>query len=220
MFRVLYELRIGDFFTFLNLFFGFAGIIYLLEDINMAIIFLFVSALMDGADGFIASKFGGGSLGHVLDSLADVVSFGVLPAAFIALLFPDFLVVSLIYLLSGAIRLARFSVQKTDNFMGYPITASALMIGSMIYLNFNSWTIIGTTLILSAFMITELEYVKMKDKLILFVVAVIIISSFYVKDAAYATISLTALYLFSPFPWRFYQWLEFRRRRKLYSKRA
>jgi len=220
MFRVLYELRVGDFFTFLNLFFGFAGIIYLFEDINMAIIFLFLSALMDGADGFIATRFGEGTLGHVLDSLADIISFGVLPSAIIAISIPEYLAISLIYLMTGMIRLARFSVQKTDNFIGYPITASALMIGSMFYLNFDVWIIIGTTVILSIFMITELEYVKMKDKVILFVVAVIIISSFYIKDAAYAIISLTALYLFSPFPWRFYQWLEFRKRRKPYLRRV
>jgi CDP-diacylglycerol--serine O-phosphatidyltransferase len=213
MFKILYEIKICDLFTFLNLSFGFAGILYLFQDITISILFLFISALMDGADGFIASKYGEGSLGKVLDSLADIVSFGILPAAMISM--KGYFVVALIFLLTGILRLARFSVYNRENFIGYPITASALMIASMLYLNFDIEVVVVSTLILSAFMLSDIEYVKVREKVILSVLAIVIVSSFVVKDAAYVIIALTLLYLVSPFPWRFVEWMRRRRRPSL-----
>ncbi|HID43472.1 MAG TPA: hypothetical protein EYP30_06840 [Archaeoglobaceae archaeon] len=218
MFKVIYEIRVSDFFTFLNISFGFAGILYLFQDMYIAIQFLFISALMDGVDGFIASKVGESSLGKVLDSLADIVSFGVLPALMLSI--SGFFTVAIIFLLTGILRLARFSILKRENFVGYPITASALMVASMFYLDFDIIIVAGTALVLSAFMLSDIEYVKIRDKVILFVVAVVIISTFIVRDAAYVIIALTLLYLVSPFPWRLNQWLIERRRRRLFSRRV
>jgi|Deesub1362A_J573_1020465.scaffolds.fasta_scaffold00401_29 CDP-diacylglycerol--serine O-phosphatidyltransferase len=218
MFKILYEIRVADIFTFLNLFFGFAGIMYLFQDIYTSIQFLFIAALMDGADGFIASRVGEGSLGKILDSLADVVSFGVLPALMISL--AGYIWIALIFLLTGIVRLARFSILKRENFVGYPITSSALMIASMFYLDFHINIIAGVGLVLSLFMLSDIEYIKIKDKVILFVVAVVIISTFIVKDAAYVILTLTLLYIVSPFPWRFSRWFMERRLRRLSLKRV
>jgi len=218
MFRIVYEIKLSDIFTFLNMSFGFVGILYLFQDIYVSIQFLFLSALMDGVDGIIASRVGEGSLGKVLDSLADVVSFGVLPALMLSI--SGFFSVALIFLLAGTLRLARFSILRRENFVGYPITASGLLIASLFYLDFEIVTIAATTLIISAFMLSDIEYIKIRDKVILFVVAVVIISAFVVKDAAYVIIALTLLYLVSPFPWRLNQWLVERKRRRLFSRRA
>ncbi len=216
MFRVLYEIRISDLFTFLNLFFGFAGILYLFQDVTLSVKFLFISAIMDGADGFVASKIGEGSLGKPLDSLADAVSFGVLPSLLIAL--SGHMAIAVVFLLTGILRLARFNVLKKEDFIGYPITASAILIASMFYLNFDILTIEVMAVILSVFMILDVEYIKIRDNVILFVFAVIIISSFIVRDAAYAVLAMTLLYLVSPFPGRVYQWIE--RRKKPYLRQG
>ncbi len=216
MFRVLYEIRISDLFTFLNLFFGFAGILYLFQDVTMSVKFLFISAIMDGADGFVASKVGEGPLGKPLDSLADTISFGVLPALMIAL--SGYMAVAIAFLLTGVLRLARFNVLKKEDFIGFPITASAIVVASMFYLNFDILTIEIMAVILSVFMILDVEYVKIRDNVIMFVFAVIIISSFVVTDAAYAVLAMTILYLVSPFPGRVYQWIE--RRKKPYLKQG
>lgn len=216
MFKVLGEIRISDLFTFLNLFFGFMGILYLFQDITLSVKFLFISAIMDGADGFVASKIGEGSLGKPLDSLADAVSFGVLPALMIAL--SGHMAVAVLFLLTGVLRLARFNILKKEDFIGYPITASAMLIASMFYLNFSILIIEAMAVILAIFMILDVEYVKIRDNVILFVFAVIVISSFVVRDAAYAILAMTLLYLISPFPGRVYQWME--RRKKPYLKRA
>lgn len=182
----------------------------------MSVEFLFISAIMDGADGFVASKIGEGPLGKPLDSLADAVSFGVLPSLMIAL--SGHIAVAMVFLLTGILRLARFNVLKKENFIGYPITASAIFIASMFYLNFNILAIEIMAIVLSVFMIVDIEYVKIRDNVILFVFAVVIISSFVVRDAAYAVLAMTLLYLVSPFPGRVYQWIE--RRRKPYLKQA
>jgi CDP-diacylglycerol--serine O-phosphatidyltransferase len=220
MFRIFWEIRIPDVFTFLNLTFGFAGIYCVFTKPELSIIFLFIAVLMDGADGLLATSHGKGVLGKDLDSLADIVSFGVLPALLIALNSLLCLAIALIFLLSGILRLARFNVVNRENFMGYPITASALIIGSMVYLNFDFSYIASAALILSAFMVCDLEYLRIKDYLVLSVVAIVIVSSFIVKDAAYAILALTILYLLSPFPKQVMKWLERRRRRKPFLKRV
>ena len=65
-----------------NLIFGCLGIVYLFQtDYQMTIIFSFLAAIADLLDGFVARLLNQQSeLGKELDSLADIVSFGVLPA--------------------------------------------------------------------------------------------------------------------------------------------
>jgi len=106
MFSVLKDVKLPDVFTFLNLTFGFSGIYCFFTNPSMSYQFLFASVIMDGADGFIAERCGKGVLGKDLDSLADAVSFGVLPALIIASF--GSVIVALMYLVAGVLRLARF----------------------------------------------------------------------------------------------------------------
>src|SRR5580765_764371 len=91
--------HIPNLFTLLNLFFGCCAIVFLLqngitifyngdnpelvdipEKTLMASLFIGLAALVDFVDGFIARLFKATSaMGKQLDSLADVVSFGVAP---------------------------------------------------------------------------------------------------------------------------------------------
>lgn len=117
---------------------------------------LFAAALFDFADGFVARLLHVKSeLGKQLDSLSDVVSFGVAPGVimlhllvmgdkawetglplwlpFIAVLLPVF----------SALRLAKFNIdtRQTDSFIGLPTPAMGLVVASMailIYRNFES----------------------------------------------------------------------------------
>lgn len=219
MFEIFREIKLPDIFTFLNLIFGFAGIYYIFIDLHFSVIFLFTSVLMDGADGLVAARYGKGMLGEDLDSLADAVSFGVLPALMISVFSPTHLAIAMIFLLMGVLRLARFNVLKTEDFIGYPITSSALMIGSMIYLGIDSLSIAVLTLIVSVFMVCDLEYLRIKDPVILSVMAIVIVSSFIVRDAAYVILAAAIFYLLSPIPKKVMQWLEMRKRRRLILKR-
>src|SRR5690554_6966042 len=69
--------------TLANLFFGFLAIIWTMNgDYQVAAIFILLSVLMDGMDGKVARRLAVTSeFGRELDSLCDVVSFGIAPAA-------------------------------------------------------------------------------------------------------------------------------------------
>ena len=116
------------------------------EKIWMASLFIGLAAFVDFLDGFVARLFKAGSaMGKQLDSLADVVSFGVAPAMILYQLLrmsiaqeEDGLNSSVIWLLpafliacAGAWRLAKFNLDDSQSFgfKGMPIPAvGALMV--------------------------------------------------------------------------------------------
>jgi len=101
-----------------------------------------LSGFFDALDGMMARLTNGQSLfGVELDSLSDVVSFGVAPSFLIwAYGLGDYgtpgVIIASLPALAGAIRLARFNVQfegtKSDFFSGLPIPVSALVIVAII----------------------------------------------------------------------------------------
>lgn len=130
--------------TLANLFCGFVSIIYASNhDFKQAAVFIFLGALFDMFDGITARLVNAASeFGVELDSLCDVVTFGVAPsyllyqAAFggggeFGILFASFPA------LAGATRLARFNVTLTSledkrYFIGLPIPSAALFVISYI----------------------------------------------------------------------------------------
>ncbi len=172
--------QIPNIFTLLNLFFGCIAIVFVLqngiastvnqngelllilpEKIYLASVFIGIAAVIDFFDGFVARFMKATSdMGKQLDSLADVVSFGVAPALivyqFLRLAFAqqeDGLDISTVWLLpafiipcAGAYRLARFNIDTNQSyaFRGVPIPAVGLLIASfpLIYWYANeSWII-------------------------------------------------------------------------------
>lgn len=133
-------------FTVANLFCGYACIVYSTRgDFDTAAVFIGVSMVVDTFDGFFARLTNSQSaFGAELDSLADVVSFGLAPAilAFTWGLWPLGRIgwaVGFIYLTAAAMRLARFNIQTntlTDKryFVGTPSPAAAAVIASTVYL--------------------------------------------------------------------------------------
>lgn len=88
------------------------------------------AAVFDFLDGAIARALKAYSdMGKELDSLCDVVSFGVAPAALVYIQLPaPARWFALLIAVCGALRLARFNVdtRQTDGFIGLPIPANAL----------------------------------------------------------------------------------------------
>ncbi|MEN1967143.1 CDP-diacylglycerol--serine O-phosphatidyltransferase [Lentibacillus sp. N15] len=122
--------------TLMNLSFGIIAIILISRGFgHMSLLFIALAALFDRFDGMIARKFDAVSdFGKELDSLCDLVSFGVAPALLIyqTVLYqiPGVgLTLTVLYILCGAIRLARFNVKEFDGaFFGIPITAAGLIL--------------------------------------------------------------------------------------------
>jgi CDP-diacylglycerol---serine O-phosphatidyltransferase len=131
--------------------------------IKSSSLLIFCSALLDFFDGRIARKLKVNSdLGIELDSLADIVSFGVAPALLFHTLTTPSILTSLAFVLfptMGALRLARFNVKPTIGyFKGLPIPAAGLTLAGMgFFLYSNAWV----TLILALLMVSPFKFKKL-----------------------------------------------------------
>jgi CDP-diacylglycerol--serine O-phosphatidyltransferase len=133
-------------FTVANLFCGYGCIVNATQgDFDTAAVLIGIAMVLDTLDGFVARLTKSTSaFGVQLDSLADVVSFGLAPAmlAFLWGLQPLNRLgwaAGFIYVTAAAVRLARFNIQTTAAadkryFVGMPSPAAASVIASTIYL--------------------------------------------------------------------------------------
>jgi CDP-diacylglycerol--serine O-phosphatidyltransferase len=169
-------------FTSASTFSGFFAIISSIEGrYEAAAIAIIIAAVFDGLDGRIARFTKTTShFGTEYDSLSDLVSFGVAPAilAFLWALKPFGRLgwlAAFMYLICGALRLARFNVEKsseqTSYFKGLPIPAAACFFASLtLYENsINGFAenrhIISIIIIyvLSFLMVSSLRYMSFKE---------------------------------------------------------
>ena len=206
--------HIPNLFTLLNLVFGSMAIVFIMqtntfsiteldgniraislpENIALGSICIFIAAVIDFLDGFVARLLKATSpIGKQLDSLSDVVSFGVAPALIlfqllrmcyltqsdsietsIWLLAPAF-----IFAGAGAYRLARFNMDESQStgFKGVPIPAAGLIVaslplilranyfdGSINQLLFHKWIFYVLIVLLSWLMVSRLPLMALKLK--------------------------------------------------------
>lgn len=146
--RQIPRAAVPSFFTLMNLFSGFLAIIQTIEGrFEYACWMIVLAAFFDVLDGMMARLTNTSSLfGIELDSLADVVSFGVAPSVLVYEFgLSEFgalgLIASSLPAICGAVRLARFNVSfegvKKDYFDGLPTPGMAATIVALI-LNFNN----------------------------------------------------------------------------------
>ena len=181
--------HIPNMITCLNLLSGcIACVMALNNNCLWAFILIIIASVFDFFDGFAARLLKAySSIGKELDSLADVVSFGVAPGMIIYVFLRDTLFSSysspffvnialLAFLIPvfSALRLAKFNVddRQTSSFVGLPVPADALFWGSLIYmlsyLNVSPlFKIIGVILCIFHFsylMISEIPMFSLKFK--------------------------------------------------------
>jgi CDP-diacylglycerol---serine O-phosphatidyltransferase len=204
--------QIPNIFTLLNLFFGCLAIIATVqsglmistdvtgnqvveipEEIFMASIFIGIAAIIDFLDGFVARLLNASSeMGKQLDSLADVVSFGVAPSMivyqFLRLSFAQsenglsintiWLMPAFVIACAGAYRLARFNIdtEQSYGFKGVPIPAAGLLIAAfpliywysniewLVNLLRNKWFWYTTIVSISYLMVSTLPMLALKFK--------------------------------------------------------
>lgn len=202
--------QIPNYFTLLNLVFGSLAIVFTLQNgiivyqdpagtelvdiperLWMASLFIGLAAVVDFLDGFLARMLKAPSeMGKQLDSLADVVSFGVAPGmilyqflrlsvaheqdalnAPVAWLLPAF-----IFPCAAAWRLAKFNIDTTqsESFRGVPTPAAGLLIASLplIYWNvnqpwvnevlLNKWILLALILLVSWLMVSNIRIMSFK----------------------------------------------------------
>lgn len=187
--------QIPNLFTMLNLFCGCVALVFV-ADFKFELAFFFVSLgiFFDFFDGFFARKFNvAGPLGVQLDSLADMVTSGVVPGYVMYQLFflngafmkvvNDLSIFKLSFLgfiiaLGACYRLAKFNIdtRQSDSFIGLPTPANALFITSLPLVTatfpdsflseilINKWTLIGITFLSAYVMNAEIPLFSLKIK--------------------------------------------------------
>jgi CDP-diacylglycerol---serine O-phosphatidyltransferase len=114
----------------------------------LAFLFILIAALFDFCDGFAARMLHAYSpIGKDIDSLADIVSFGVAPSSMVFTILYDCLPIDwhiLSYLafmiaVFSCLRLAKFNVddRQTTSFIGLPVPANAIFWASFVYTSNN-----------------------------------------------------------------------------------
>jgi len=135
-------------FTILNLFCGFMSIVNAeAENINQACLFIIYAGLFDIFDGVVARFTGTSSkFGVELDSLADMVSFGVAPSFILYKAYFNThdgfgIAIASLIMIFGAIRLARFNANligfDKSYFSGVPVPIPAVTISSFFLFYYN-----------------------------------------------------------------------------------
>jgi len=117
--------------TCLNIASGCVALVFAFSgEYDYASLAIVAAALFDFLDGAVARLLGAYSaMGKELDSLCDVVSFGLAPAALVYMQLPaPACYCALLIAVCGALRLARFNIdtRQTDGFIGLPIPANAI----------------------------------------------------------------------------------------------
>ncbi|MBN9044425.1 MAG: CDP-diacylglycerol--serine O-phosphatidyltransferase [Rhizobiales bacterium] len=131
---------------------GLTGVRLALENrFELAVIMVLVAAFLDGIDGRVARMIKGSSkFGAQMDSLADIVNFGVAPALVLYAFMLDQArtfgwIAALLYAIACCLRLARFNVMLEDPgrpawqsnyFIGVPAPAGAMLVLLPVYLSF------------------------------------------------------------------------------------
>lgn len=151
-------MKLADSITLFNLFCGILAI--LLNELLLGTILILLGALFDFLDGKIARIYGPSKLGAELDSLADLVTFGVAPAV---LVFTANTFAVILFPLAAAYRLARFNTQqKKQYFIGLPTPAAAILLLLFAWLPFMSSILLNIiVLALSFLMISTIKVKKL-----------------------------------------------------------
>lgn len=241
--------RIPNLFTLANLVCGVLAIILFIEEpanviqlkedcgvdyidfIEIGALFIFLASIFDFLDGFLARVLKAQSaIGGQLDSLADLVTFGVAPGClfyaiskifipeihwlpYLGILIPAF----------SAYRLAKFNVDTTqrDYFKGLATPANALFwIGIGITINFsflNNPAILIPFLIITCFlMVSNVKMFSLKIKnlqldrdnryrlFFLVGIIIIVISSILLDKILYSFSSIIIFYIFLSVPYHFF----------------
>ncbi|PZO28614.1 MAG: CDP-diacylglycerol--serine O-phosphatidyltransferase [Flavobacteriaceae bacterium] len=180
---------IPNFFTMLNLFCGCVALVFVSNtEFELAFFFVSLGIFFDFFDGFFARKFNvAGPLGVQLDSLADMVTSGVVPGYVMYKMLLNSRLTSIlewlpflgfIITLGACYRLAKFNIdtRQSDSFIGLPTPANALFFTSLpilplvfhdnfhIIFSYNKWILLALTFLSAYVMNAEIPLFSLKIK--------------------------------------------------------
>lgn len=172
---------IPSLFTTGNLLCGYIAVVRSIQgEFEWAAIALFIAALLDRLDGWVARLTGTTSdFGVQFDSLADVISFGIAPALLayiwaLSALPKPWSLAPFLFVATSAARLARFNIQAPTQdkryFVGLPTPAAACAIAACVFYDPERVTDLITGVLvmclvvtLSVLMVSKVRYRSFKD---------------------------------------------------------
>ncbi|MGB9844420.1 MAG: archaetidylserine synthase [Methanothermobacter tenebrarum] len=211
-YNIQYYMAVPDLFSIINASLGFLSIIMISKGvIGFACQLMLLAVIFDSIDGWVARRIkreDDEGFGRNVDSLSDIISFGLAPAFFIysttSFRYINILV-SLLIMTCGILRLSRFNVianVKKSTFIGLPIPVMAVIVSSL-YLSgiFNEYLNLTIAAFTSLIMISSVEYPKINTKkgtiiVILLILTILIGSNF--KIFATTLLILAMAYVLIP----------------------
>ena len=208
-----YYLAIPDIISLLNLVFGFLAILMVLDNqLSIASVCILVAVVFDSVDGWVSRKlnrddpFG---FGKNIDSLADVVSFGVAPSVIlyqVGLSVSDWAaylvaIVAVLTLVCGLLRLTRYNVISDKinyhGFVGFPIPGTAIILATYYLSGLFNVAVASIIMLFAAYlMISTIRYPKVDNYYIIGFGALMILLLILPINVSIGAINLPALALF------------------------
>ena len=213
---ILKLIKLPDLLSVLNALLGFSALVLVLGGISVtdralknALVVILLAAVVDGLDGLVARNVEHSALGTYLDSLADMISFGLAPALVVYVLTTDYVAVPPshgevvlafcgAYVICGMLRLARFNAnlflgrkalpkERKNDFVGFPITGSATFLASFLLMAIelelprtsSIFLLVGLMALLCVLMISRIRYRNLRDKRLVIPVGILFITLFF-----------------------------------------
>ena len=171
---------LADMISITNAIFGILAIIVLFPnfstntDFQLRVSFslILLALLADGLDGIVARRVRKSDIGEYLESMADMTSLVIAPAAFVYFIYSEsvadvfyrhiYLLVALVlFLFFGIIRLASFHIFKEDRyFIGLPASASTIILLIVSWFEVGFIFILPTVIIIGAIMASDIKFPK------------------------------------------------------------
>ena len=205
-------IAISDVISLLNMSSGFLSILCSINHrFEIAAILMIIAIMFDSVDGWVARKTNRQDtlgFGKNIDSLSDIVSFGVAPAIFVysstnttsSILQTIVILVSLMIVVCGVLRLTRYNVIAgkidTQDFIGFPIPAISFILATF-YLSgiYNSYIALLISIVISILMISNIRYPKFNNIPIIGISVVLIILLILPINTSIYGISIPAIIL-------------------------
>ena len=202
----------SDIISLLNMSSGFLSILCSINNyFELSAILMIIAIMFDSTDGWVARKTKRNDslgFGKNIDSLSDIVSFGVAPAVFIYTSINTtsiplqilVILVSLLIVVCGVLRLTRYNViadhVKTSDFIGFPIPGISFIIATY-YLSglYNSYLALILSIIVSILMISNVKYPKFSNIPLISISCILIILIILPIPTTLYSINIPALIL-------------------------
>ncbi len=205
-------IAISDIISLLNMSCGFLSVLSSMNrNFELAALLMIFAIMFDSVDGWVARKTNRQDtlgFGKNIDSLSDVVSFGLAPAIFVystinttsTFIQPIVILICLFIVICGVLRLTRYNVIadliETKDFIGFPIPGIAFIL-STYYLSglYNMYIALILSLIVSLIMISTVIYPKFDNIPILAISVILIILLILPFKIVLLTVNIPALLL-------------------------